>query len=126
MEAKYLCPSCRNSLNVGDDIVFVGETKTGMKGIIFLSAELGDYTTHFSEDFNPVKGNVVKYICPICHFKLSNQKAKNKAQVIRINEEGKEALIVFSEIYGEYCTYEIIEDELIRSFGEPSDDLELE
>ncbi len=121
---KYLCPSCQNSVNVSDDVVLVGETKTGMRGIIFLSTELGDYRTEFSEDFSLVEGNVVKYSCPICHASLSTH--KNKAQLIRIDEEGNDSIIIFSEILGDHCTYEIKDDELTRSFGEPNEDFSMD
>lgn len=112
MEAKYLCPSCRNSINVDEDVVLVGKTRTGLKGLIFLHAAIGNYHVRFSTDFNLIAGNTVNFTCPICHHSMAYHKQKNKALIIRIEPDGKESMLVFSEIYGENCTYEVIGEEL--------------
>lgn len=112
MEAKYLCPSCRNCINVGDDLVFIGKTKTGLKGIIFLHSHIGNYRVRFSSDFSIIQGNTVTFSCPICHHSLSYHKQKNKAQFVRVKPNKEEESLVFSEIYGEKCKYEVIRDQL--------------
>jgi len=118
MKTKFLCPECQNTINVGDDIVLVAKTKNGLKGIIFLHAELGNYTSRFNDDFTLVEGNIVTFCCPICNHNLTNHKHQNLAHLVRIDENGKEAFIVFSKIYGEQCTYKIDEKQITESYGD--------
>ncbi|MBI9067852.1 MAG: hypothetical protein JEZ09_11210 [Salinivirgaceae bacterium] len=118
MNAKYICPKCRNSVNVGNQILLTGKTETGLKGLVLLSGELGDYNSAFSEDFTIVEGNKVKFTCPICHGSLSSRKHKNLAQLIQVDSENNEIKVFFSEIYGEKCTYEVFDKQLKRTFGD--------
>lgn len=118
MSSKYICPKCRNSLNIDNKIVLTGKTGTGLKGLVLLSGELGNYTSAFSEDFDIIEGNKVKFCCPICHGSLSSRKYKNLAELILIDENEDEIKVLFSEIYGEKCTYEVIGKKIQRSFGE--------
>lgn len=117
MKAKYICPKCRNSVNVGSRILLTGKTGTGLKGLILLNGELGNYTSAFSEDFEIVEGNKVKFCCPICHGSLSSRKHKNLAELILV-DNNEEIKVLFSEIYGEKCTYQITGKEIKRSFGD--------
>lgn len=118
MNRKYICPKCRNSVNVGSQILLTGKTGTGLKGLILLNGELGDYSSAFSEDFTIVEGNKVKFSCPICHGTLSSRKHKNLAELIMVDENGNDVKVLFSEIYGEKCTYEVSGKEVKRTFGE--------
>jgi hypothetical protein len=116
MSVKYICPKCNNSVNIDDQIILTGKTKTGLKGLVILKSELGDYTTRFSDDLQIVEGNKVKLSCPICHACLATRKDKNLAHLKMIDENNKEATIFFSQVYGEKCTYKI-EDKEVISFG---------
>lgn len=118
MSTKRICPKCRNSITANDKVILVGKTKTGLKGLVLLSAKLGDYSAHFSDDFNLVDGNVLKLLCPICHANLSNPKNKNFAEIIYIDENGVESKIIFSQIIGEKSTYRIEDNKIKETFGE--------
>jgi len=118
MVPKYLCPQCQNSINIGDDIILVAKTRTGMQGIVFLHTELGNYTSKFSEDFSLVEGNIVTFICPICHGVLTNRKNHNLAHFIFIDSKAQEATIIFSQIYGEKCTFRVVDSHISESFGD--------
>ncbi len=118
MKAKYVCPKCRTNINIGNQIILTGKTKTGLKGIVILKSELGDYCTLFSEDFDVVEGNKVSLSCPICRATLSTPKEKNLAHLIIIDENNNESTIQFSQILGERCTYKIKGDKIIQAFGE--------
>lgn len=118
MSTKRICPKCRNSITVGNKVVLVGKTKNGLKGLVMLNAQLGDFRAVFSEDFSLVEGNVLKLLCPICHTNLSNSKNKNLAEIIYIDDSGKESTIIFSQIFGEHSTYRIEGNKIKESFGE--------
>ena len=117
MKARYICPKCRNSVNVGNRILLTGKTGTGLKGLVLLNGELGDYTSSFSEDFEIIEGNKVKFSCPICHGSLSSRKHNNLAELLLI-DENEEIKVLFSEIYGEKCTYQVAGKKIQRSFGD--------
>ncbi|HAM99372.1 MAG TPA: hypothetical protein DCQ26_12260 [Marinilabiliales bacterium] len=121
MKEKYICPKCRNSVNIGNRIILTGKTRTGLRGMIMIEGELGNYNSSFSDDFTIIEGNRVKFICPICHSSLSSWKRKNLAHLIMVENEDTEAHIYFSQIYGEKCAYKVIGKELIGSFGEHKD-----
>ncbi len=118
MTSKYLCPKCRVSLNIGDQIILTGKTRTGLKGVVILKSELGDYTTLFSEDFTVFEGNKLSLSCPLCHVSLATQKNKNIAHLLMIDEKNQEANIYFSQVYGENCTYKIEGKQITQAFGE--------
>ena len=100
MKEKYICPKCRNSVNIGNRIILTGKTRTGLRGMIMIEGELGNYNSSFSDDFTIIEGNRVKFICPICHSSLSSWKRKNLAHLIMVENEDTEAHIYFSQIYG--------------------------
>jgi len=118
MKTKYLCPKCRNSVNVGDEIILTGKTKTGLKGIVILKSALGDYNTLFSEDFAIIEGNKVSLSCPICRSRLSSRRQQNLAHLKMLDSKKNEADIFFSQIYGEKCTFKIVGNQISESYGE--------
>lgn len=118
MKTKYLCPHCQSMVNIENNIVLIGKNKSGEKGIVMLHTKLGDYTSDFSSDFKINQGDTVKFLCPVCHSSLTNLKNDSLAQFNLIDEDGNESLIVFSQIYGEKCTY-IIKDKVVeKTFGD--------
>ncbi len=118
MKTRYLCPKCRNSLNIDSLIILSGKTRTGLKGIVMLKGELGNYASSFSEDFTIVEGNKVTFSCPLCHRIISDPKNKKLAHLIMVNEDNEESHIYFSQIYGEKCTYKIMGQEISDAYGE--------
>lgn len=118
MKPKYLCPHCRNAINVKNDIVLRAKNELDQKGIVFLHTELGNYTSKFSADFTIIEGDHVKFSCPICHHNLSNLKNDKLASLVLIDADEAEAKIIFSRIFGEKCTYKIEEAEPEETFGE--------
>jgi hypothetical protein len=118
MKSKYLCPKCRISVNIGDQIILTGKTRNGLKGLIILKSELGDYTTLFSDEFNVIEGNKLSLSCPICRVSLATHKNKNLAHLLMIDEEKNEASIFFSQVVGEKCTYRIEGKHITQTFGE--------
>lgn len=117
MSTKYLCPKCHKSVNIGNQIILTGKTKTGLKGLVLLDSKLGDYNTLFSDDLTLVEGNKVKLACPICHACLATRKDKNLAHLNMIDGNNKETTIYFSQILGEKCTYKIENKKTLQSFG---------
>ena len=118
MKTKYVCSHCKNNINVGEDIVLVAKNDIGEKGLVFLHTELGNYTTKFSPSFTIIKGDIVKFSCPICHQNLTNHKNERLAHFIQIDENNNEYQIVFSQIYGENCTYKIEKQEIKEYYGD--------
>lgn len=115
---KYLCPNCLTPLNVNNDIVLRAKNDIGQKGLVFLHSELGNYSSKFSADFTVVIGDHVKFSCPVCHHNLTNTKNERLASFICIDEANQESTIVFSQIYGEQCTYRVEQNEVRESFGD--------
>jgi uncharacterized protein YbaR (Trm112 family) len=120
MGNDYLCPWCRGHLRVNDNIIFSAETKVENGGLILINPTLGDYTIKKHQTFKFEQGEHVNFYCPICHAKLGeNEKIQNLAKILMVDEQNNEYEVLFSEIYGEKCTYKIKENE-IKAFGEHS------
>ena len=117
MAIRYFCPKCLKSINIGNQIILTGETKTGLKGLVILNSKLGNYTSLFSDDLNIIEGNKVTLSCPICHECLSTKKDGNLAHLNMMDDKNKETTIYFSQILGEKCTYNIEDKSIIQSFG---------
>ncbi len=118
MKTKYVCSHCNQNINVGEDIVLVAKNKNGKKSLVFLHTTLGNYTRKFNTDFLIDEGELVKFMCPICHSNLTNKKNNRLANFIMIDENEKRFNIIISQIYGEKCTYKAIEQEVLESYGE--------
>lgn len=118
MKTKYLCPECKNSIHVGEDIVLVVKNEYDQQGIVFLHTTLGNYQSRFSSGFTMVEGDKLKLQCPICHASLGHKKNDRLAKLILVGEDEKEYFIIFSQIYGEKCTFKIEEREIKETYGE--------
>lgn len=117
MEAKYLCPNCENALNVNDNIVLKAKNNSGLKGIVLLHSELGNYDTRLSAEFSLIEGEKVKFYCPLCNHNLTNRHNDRLAHFIMVDKDEKEYTIVFSQIYGEKCTFKVEERKVIDQYG---------
>ncbi len=118
MKTTYLCPNCRESINVGEDIVLTAKNKHDQKGIVMLHTTLGNYSIKNSPAFSLSEGDNISFSCPLCHHYLGNKKNDRLARIIMVDEDRKEYFIIFSQIYGEKCTFKLEEKEVKASFGE--------
>jgi len=105
MEYNYLCPMCRGHLRIGDKLVFSAKTRENKKGLIFLSPELGNYTTEHHPSFDIKEGEEYLFYCPICHAKLNQEENEKLVKIFMTDENEAEYEIFFSGIAGEKCTY---------------------
>lgn len=107
MHYDYYCPVCKGQLRVENNLTFVAKSKTNKKGLIFLSPELGNYTTSKHPGFEVEEGEEFTFLCPICHTTLNREKNNNLVKVFMADEDGHEYEIFFSGIAGEKCTYKM-------------------
>lgn len=108
MQNDFLCPSCLNILNIGNNVVFSTRNKEKREGLIILHPELGDYTIVKHPGFVFEKGDRIDFFCPYCSKKLTSDRNENLAKVIMRDENRVEYEIHFSRIVGEHSTYKII------------------
>jgi len=118
MSDNYFCPVCKGQINVNDNIVLIAFAKNNMKGLVFLHTELGNYKSNINSSFKIEENEQVEFLCPYCHSNIEYHTTKtNLANLVRINDNNKESLVIFSKIYGEKCTY-VIEDKKLKTYGE--------
>lgn len=118
MMNDYLCPHCRGQLKVHEYIVFSARTEKNEKGLMLLSPEVGDYRCKSHPSFKVEPGMHIDYYCPICHTDLAAKELSNNlARIIKLEDDGYESYVVFSEIAGEKCTY-VIHDDDVEAYGE--------
>jgi len=116
MPNNYSCPECKSKMNIGSSLVFSAKSPDNKRGLIFLNAELGNYTKTTHPDFQLRKGVEYKFYCPVCHFKLNKEDKSNLVKVHMTDESGKEFEINISNIIGEHCTYKI-QEKKVEAFG---------
>jgi hypothetical protein len=121
MNANFLCPKCRNFLNVGENLVFSTRNRSGKEGLILLHPQLGDYTVVKHPDFVIGKGELIDFFCPFCNKKLVSDRNANLAKVLMLDENSAEYEIHFSRISGQHSTYKII-GKSVEIFGEDAAD----
>lgn len=123
METRFLCPKCRADLKIRDHIIFATETERGLRGVLLISPELGNYTIIHDDKFDFIEGEHVDFFCPVCHENLAIEEVdKDLAEVLMIDDKGDEYKIIFSEIAGKKCTIKLKDDKIIESYGEDSDE----
>ena len=119
MQNDFLCPSCLNILNVGNNVVFSSKNKEKKEGLIIMHPDLGDYTVVKHPSFVFEKGDRIEFFCPYCSKKLTSDRNENLAKVIMRDENQVEYEIHFSRIAGEHSTYKII-GRNVEIYGEDS------
>jgi hypothetical protein len=119
MPNDFLCPSCLNFLNVGNNVVFSTRNKQKREGLIILHPELGDYSIVKHPSFEFERGDLIDFYCPYCNKKLNSERNENLAKIIMRDEKNLEYEIHFSRIAGERSTYKIIGSN-VEIFGEDS------
>jgi uncharacterized protein YbaR (Trm112 family) len=121
MERNYYCPFCHGQLYINERIVFSILNEQGQKGLILLTADLGDYRAMKHPSFKITEGEHLDFFCPICHKNLIVEKNGHKFTRVMMEDTGEEYEIMFSQIAGERSTY-VIGDHSFRAFGEDSEE----
>lgn len=120
MNYDYYCTVCKGQLLVGDKLVFSAKSEKNKKGLIFLSPELGNYTTEHHPSFQIREGEVYTFYCPICHAALNDTQNSSLVKVFMEDENGEHYEIYFSGIASEKCTYKL-HDKQIEAIGPDKD-----
>ncbi len=116
MYNNFLCPKCKNSLNIDRHVVFVVEKYDGVRGLLLLSSDLGDYTIRSNPSFEVEEGERLEFYCPMCHGRLTGYSHPNLVSVLLLDKEGEDSQVFFSRIVGQNSTY-LLKDGKIDSFG---------
>ena len=118
MKNDFLCPKCRGYLNIGENVVFTVKKSNGDAGLLFLSPELGNYTSVKHEKLHFEKDESVEIFCPVCHASLiCKEGGHDLAQIIMKDQAGEELSILFSGIFGKESTYKIKGVEIKEKLG---------
>ena len=118
MKNDYLCPYCKGKLNIKRNIVLAVRNEAQQRGLMFLSANLGNYESTTHPSFSVKEGEQLEIFCPMCHANLKAiEFDEHLAKISMMDESQKVYEIVFSEIVGEHCTYKLVEHS-VESYGE--------
>ena len=118
MAKDYLCPICKGQIRVKNSILLSAKSKQNEKGLIFLNAEVGDYSITTHPDFKIHEGEEYIFYCPICHAILNREENPNLVKIHMF--DGKDNYeIYFSSLAGEKSTYKI-SDKSIEQIGPDS------
>lgn len=121
MEKSFHCPFCHGQLFVNERILLSACTDSGRRGLILLTADLGDYRAMKHPDFKILEGEHVDFFCPICNSNLIVEKSGKKFTHIMMLEAGEECEVLFSQIAGEKATY-VIGEKSFKTFGNDVDE----
>ena len=119
MENNYMCPKCKGYLNAGQHVVFSVTTAQNKRGILLLSPTLGDYSVICHPSLTLSEGEKISFFCPICHARLASKKHTNLAKVLMVDQKNEVYEVLFSEIAGEKCTFQVLQGNF-KVFGEHS------
>jgi hypothetical protein len=75
-----------------------------------IHAELGNYHASHHSELDITEGDHYEFRCPVCHAFLNSDFNDRLAEIIMLDEDGREFRIVFSKIKGEKSTYKILGD----------------
>jgi len=121
MKTRFLCPHCRATLRIRENIIFKVKTEDHRMGILLLNPSLGNYSYISSPDLKFEDGEKVEFLCPVC---CENLAAKNIStdlvDIIMVDNEKKEYHVYFSSIAGEHTTFKIEKDNVVEQFGKDS------
>jgi hypothetical protein len=108
----FLCPECRGHILVGDHLIIKVKNRKKQTGLLLLSPQIGNYTSVRHPSLEIQTGETMEFFCPICNASLTSDIHKNLAHVILNDETGKSNDVYFSQIVGEYSTFETDGDAL--------------
>ena len=122
LDINYLCPHCRSYLRIWNNIILTAKSKLEKKqGILLLNPELGNYDFIHHTSLKFEEGEIVDFICPVCHADLSATEInENLARVLMIDENNKKYDVYFSKVCGQHSTFKIRKDDIIEKYGEDS------
>ncbi|HOO99180.1 MAG TPA: hypothetical protein PLV06_00685 [Bacteroidales bacterium] len=113
MAVDYLCKMCKGHLKVKTSIILAAsKLNSSQRGLVLLDPELGNYTTTTHPPFSIEEGEEYIYTCPICHSQLNSAKYNHLVRIIRVEEDGKQYDVYFSDIGGEKCTFKLGDDKV--------------
>jgi len=113
----FLCPKCREHLRVSDHIIFKVRNSKKQSALLLLSPQTGNYTSHKHRSFEVQEGESLEFYCPLCNASLISDIHKNLANVLLLDDTGKNHNVFFSRIFGEHSTFET-DDESVNIKGE--------
>ena len=102
----FLCPKCKGHLRVGDHIIFKVKNDEKKDALLFLSPQIGNYTSIKHPSYKVKDGEFLEFFCPLCNASLKSDIHKNLALVLMKDEEEKSYAVYFSQVAGEHSTYE--------------------
>lgn len=121
MKTKFLCPHCRATLRVRQNIIFKVRTEDHKMGIMLLNPELGNYSYISSPDLKFEDGEKIDFMCPVCCEHLAAKDInENLIDVIMIDKEEQEYHVYFSSIAGEQTTFKIEKHNVVAQYGQDS------
>ena len=119
MEATYLCPHCRGTINANENIILSARLSKKNRGLVLLHEEIGNYAASMSSSLSVKKGEIVDFFCPICHKCLNIDKGEHLARYSRVEKDGEdESFIIISRTYGERITFKVDKDKKVETYGE--------
>ncbi|MFC2089849.1 hypothetical protein ACFLT1_03660 [Bacteroidota bacterium] len=119
MKNQFVCPHCRGHLLVREKVVFKVRNAKKKNGLLLLSPEIGNYTSHTHPEFEYSEGDPLDFYCPLCSHILSTTIDKNLIYVLMIDDQQVEHDIYFSRIIGEHSTY-LVTGDTVEAAGEHS------
>lgn len=102
----FLCPRCMGHIRVGEHLIFKVKNNKKQSALLLLSPQIGNYSSVKHPSFDLQTGEPLEFYCPICNASLISDIHKNLAHVILNDETGKSNDVYFSQIVGEYSTFE--------------------
>lgn len=119
MKTRFLCPHCRATLRVRQNIIFKVRTEDHRMGIMLINPELGNYHYVSSPDLKFEDGEKVDFMCPVCCENLAARDINpDLVDVIMIDQQDREYHVYFSSIAGEQSTFKIEKDNIVEQHGE--------
>ncbi|MFC2087827.1 hypothetical protein ACFLSA_06685 [Bacteroidota bacterium] len=120
MEKQYTCPLCGGHLRIRENIIFLAKNKKHEKGIILLHSEIGNYQSIKHPSFEFEEGELLEFLCPICHKSLASDFDDRLTHVL-LEEKGEKFDIYFSRIAGEQSTYKVDSNKVVTATGVHAD-----
>jgi len=114
---KFFCPHCNANLNPGTKVILVIKSRAGEKGLLMLSAQVGNYSVMLPRKDFIKCDDQVEVTCPCCGELLHNENDDQFA-VLLMTCGAKMSVVNFSRRYGESATIVIRDDGEVRKYGE--------
>jgi predicted RNA-binding Zn-ribbon protein involved in translation (DUF1610 family) len=121
MPHRYHCPKCHALLNPNVRVVLIAH-HDGMRGIVLMSSQLGDYQVICDMGLCRAigRGEVVDFHCPVCGESLTSTLYPNFSELVVMSAEHPERgpnLLRFSRVCGEHATF-LYDGATVKEYGE--------